>query len=418
MADFTTTYREIESETVFSGRRKNAPLVDGPASFLALVVKLGVPVLTRRQPGGGGVYSAGDGSSFSVARALSGMTLRKGFDWANKVPHDWFDRVAVPSNDDEVVKTKGYVAKRIVLTRRQGHRDNSKGDDNMETFAATTTEIRILANKAVRRSRNIVALIGISWTTREAFGRFLPEVLLEGATHGSLSQYLRVSIHQLSFRDKALILLDIVSGLGFLHENGIVHGDVKTGNILICECPERQSLGLLDVKPYIVKLCDFGCSIILSDYPETHQFLLKVGTPGWMAPEMKQGSALDARTLFKTDMYSLGHVAAAIAVGTRLPHEVTPSAPVESNSALKHSGPDPTCIVDPVLSLLVDMGKARNLEDLKGAQLTLFSEIISQTLQFKPLDRADAADIYRLCQHYLLSEVRKFHSEKDVDHLK
>ncbi|KAG4410794.1 hypothetical protein IFR04_016070 [Cadophora malorum] len=418
MADFTTTYREIDSETVYSGRRKDAPLVDGPASFLALVVKLGVPVLTRRQLGGGGVYSAGGGLSFSVSRTLTGITLRKGVDWANKVPHNWFDNVAVPSNDDEVVKIKGYIIKRIVLSRRQRDRDSSKGDEDVETFAATTTEIRILANKAVRQSRNIVALIGLSWTTREAFGRFLPEVLLEGATHGSLSQYLRVSMHRLSFRDKALILLDIVSGLGFLHENGIVHCDVKPSNILICDCSDRRSLGLLDMKPYIVKLCDFGCSIILSDYTETHQFQLKIGTPGWMAPEMKQGSPLDTQTLFKTDMYSLGHVAAVVAVGTRLPLEVAPKAPVDSNSASEHSDLDPTRIIDPVLSLLVDMGKGRDVNDLKESQLTLFSEIISHTLQFKPSDRADAADIYRLCKHHLLSEVREFHSEKDAEYLK
>jgi hypothetical protein len=104
------------------------------------------------------------------------------------------------------------------------------------------------------------------------------------------------------------------------------------------------------------------------NYPEIHQFLLKVGIPGWMTPEMKQGSALDAQTLFKTNMYSLGHVAAVITVGTRLPLEVAPSAPVEGNSASKHN--DPTrIIIDPVLSLLVDMGKD---QDLNEVQLTLF----------------------------------------------
>jgi hypothetical protein len=79
-----------------------------------------------------------------------------------------------------------------------------------------TTEMRILAHEAIRQSRNIVALIGISWSTRETFRRFLPEVLLEGAMHGSLSQYIQVSHHRLGFRDQAVMLLDIVSGLGFL----------------------------------------------------------------------------------------------------------------------------------------------------------------------------------------------------------
>lgn len=409
MADFTTTYKEIEPETVLSGRRKDVPLVDGPASFLALAVKLGVPVLARRQIGGGGTYSAGGGFSFSVARALAGVTLRKDVDWVNKVPHGWFDRVAVPSNDAEVVKIKGYITKRMVLSRRR--RDHGEDDKDAETFAAMTTEVRILAHEAIRQSRNIVALIGISWSTRETFGRFLPEVLLEGAVHGSLSQYIQVSHHRLGFRDQAVMLLDIVSGLGFLHENGIVHCDVKPGNILVCDCPDRQSLESLDVKPYIVKLCDFGCSIILSDYPENHQFLLKVGTPGWMAPEMELGLALDSRMLFKTDIYSLGHVAAAIAIGARLPLDVIPSAPTDDEtSTSKHD--DAMRNADFLSALLVDTGKDK---DLNENQLALFSEIISCTIQSKPSDRADAAEIYQLCRDHLLEEIRTRQSEKPMD---
>jgi len=405
MADFTTTYTEFDAKTVAAGRRQDAPLVDGPSSFLALAVQLGVPIFCRRKPGGGGTFAAGGGLSFAVSRAMLGMSLNKDVDWVNKISPRWFDRVAPPANEDGVITIKGYITKRIVLSSSRNR--DGEGDGDEETFAAMTTEMRILAHEAIRQSQNIVALIGISWNTRETLGRFLPEALLEGAMHSSLSHYLQVSGHRLGFRDKALMLLDIASGMGFLHENGIVHCDVKPGNLLVCDSPERQSLGSLDVKPYMVKLCDFGCSVILSDYPDNHQFRLRVGTPGWMAPEMEQGLALDALGLLMTDMYSLGHVAAAVAVGTRVPLDVRPGVSIDKTRPTTNDSPEaereePERSVEFFVSVLL-ANKANH--DLEKPLLALFSEILSCTLQLKPSDRTDASDIYRRCRGHLMREI-------------
>ncbi|KAI1493334.1 hypothetical protein F5X96DRAFT_622109 [Biscogniauxia mediterranea] len=411
MADFTTTYNENESETAPSERREDVTFVDGPASFLALASKLGVPLLARRPLGGGGGLFVGGGLSFSVGRVLNELRLRKETDWANKVPHDWFDPVAIhPNNDPGVIKIPNYITKRIVLSRHR--KDHDKEFRDTDTFAAITTEVRILSHEAVRHSRNIVALIGISWGARETSGRFLPELLLENASHNSLSQYIQVSHHRLGFCDKVLMLLDIASGLGFLHENGIVHCDVKPSNILVYDCPARQPMETLDMKPYIVKLCDFGSSVILSDYPEDHKFILKVGTPGWMAPEMEQGLALDSRTLPKTDIYSLGHVAASIAVKTRLSITVVPRAPLDEMLASRESHPPRG--IKLISSLLADAARDQD-QTLNETQLTVFSEIISCTLQSDPADRADASRIYRLCRNHLLKELQRHPSEKSLN---
>lgn len=426
MADFTTTYEEEEPGTIHAGLPEDVPVVDGPARFLALAVNLGIPVLSRRQLGAGGTFTAGGGMSFAVSRAMIGVTLQKDVHWINQVRRNWFDRVASPSNDDGCVKIKSYITKRIVLSRRR--KDDGHDNQDAETFAAMTTEMRILSNEAIRQSQNIVALIAISWSTRETFGRCLPEIHLEGAMHSSLSQYLRVSHRRLTFHDKALMLLDTVSGLAFLHENGIAHCDVKPGNLLVCDCPERQALQPLDVKPYIVKICDFGCSVILSDYPEDHQFRIMTGTPGWMAPEMAQGLALDAGALLKTDVFSLGHVAAAIAAGTRLPLDRVLGTPVvEQISALTDD--DPASNVEFISELLVDAATKDDPEQahldfiydgaqkarLDKTQLALFSEILIRTLQMVPSRRADAAEIYRLCHDQLLKELHKLHSEQRFD---
>ena len=62
----------------------------------------------------------------------------------------------------------------------------------------------------------------------------------------------------------------ILQGLEYLHENGIVHRDIKGGNILV------ENSGS-------VKLADFGASTIIS-MGETQETAIIKGTPYFMAP--------------------------------------------------------------------------------------------------------------------------------------
>src|SRR5262249_5412812 len=80
--------------------------------------------------------------------------------------------------------------------------------------------------------------------------------------------------------------------LAAAHARGLVHRDVKPGNIWL-EAPTRR-----------VKLLDFGLA-----RPQTAEANLTnpgmvVGTPMYMAPEQALGEAIDGRT----DLFSLGHV--------------------------------------------------------------------------------------------------------------
>lgn len=93
----------------------------------------------------------------------------------------------------------------------------------------------------------------------------------------------------------------IASGLDYAHRRGIVHRDVKPGNILLSEDGE-------------VKITDFGIAKLASlDVTQTG---VALGTPAYMSPEQIQGRKLDGRS----DQFSLGVVLYRMLTG-RLPFE-------------------------------------------------------------------------------------------------
>jgi serine/threonine-protein kinase len=102
--------------------------------------------------------------------------------------------------------------------------------------------------------------------------------------------------------------VDIVSqacrGLDYAHRNGVVHRDVKPGNLLVSE---------LDV----VKLADFGIARA-TDQSSITQVGSVLGTAAYLAPEQARGEEAGPRA----DLYSLAVVSYQLLSG-RLPYEAT-----------------------------------------------------------------------------------------------
>lgn len=84
----------------------------------------------------------------------------------------------------------------------------------------------------------------------------------------------------------------IAAGLAAAHEKGLIHRDIKPGNILIEAGFEQK-----------VKITDFGLARAADDATMTRTGMI-AGTPMYMAPEQAQGLALDHRA----DLFSLGSV--------------------------------------------------------------------------------------------------------------
>ena len=86
-------------------------------------------------------------------------------------------------------------------------------------------------------------------------------------------------------RDALRMALDVADGLSALNREGLVHGDIKPGNIVL----DRDGNA---------KLVDFG----LSGMTRLDDHGMLMGTPNYIAPELLQGSAATHRS----DLYSLG----------------------------------------------------------------------------------------------------------------
>ena len=72
-------------------------------------------------------------------------------------------------------------------------------------------------------------------------------------------------------------MVQIAKGIAHLHENNIVHRDIKPGNILITASPIHGQ--------FMVKLTDFGLSKFLDPNDETSAMSSDVGTLMFKSPE-------------------------------------------------------------------------------------------------------------------------------------
>ncbi len=118
-------------------------------------------------------------------------------------------------------------------------------------------------------------------------------------------------------RQVARIGASLVDALAYVHQHGVVHRDVKPGNVL---------LGA----DGIVRLADFGIARLLSDAHETSGSPL-MGTAAYLAPEQVRGEPVAPAS----DIYSLGLVLLEALTGTR----AYTGTPTEAALARLHARP-------------------------------------------------------------------------------
>ncbi|WP_236647880.1 serine/threonine-protein kinase [Micromonospora sicca] len=144
--------------------------------------------------------------------------------------------------------------------------------------------IRAEARSAARlRHPNIVEVYDYGEATASG-GPPVPYVVMEVVEGRSLSQLLTGG--PLPWRVAVLICAQVAAALAAAHRRGVVHRDVKPGNVMVAGGG--------------VKLVDFGISATSGDPEGLPEGLL--GTPAYLAPErLEQGAVHPA-----TDVYALG----------------------------------------------------------------------------------------------------------------
>jgi serine/threonine-protein kinase len=120
----------------------------------------------------------------------------------------------------------------------------------------------------------------------------------------------------------AQIMEDLLSGLQFSHEHGVVHRDIKPANLMLTTSGRA-------------KIADFGIARIESS--SMTQAGTVLGTPAYMAPEQFMGEVVDARS----DIYSAGVLFFQLLTGER-PFEGSMSSIM--HKALHTEAPSPSQI--------------------------------------------------------------------------
>lgn len=118
-------------------------------------------------------------------------------------------------------------------------------------------------------------------------------VIMQLAPNGSLSSVIKSIMsytgpHDYSNTLRQMILVGVARGMKYLHDRGVIHRDLKAGNILLGE----------DFRPLIT---DFGMSKFVESGHSKSQSQYG-GTLSYEAPEILKGEKYDG----KVDVYSFG----------------------------------------------------------------------------------------------------------------
>ncbi len=188
---------------------------------------------------------------------------------------------------------------------------------------------------------------------------FLVMPLMENGTIATRVRGRRVPLEQV-----VRVGVQVGDALAYAHERGVVHCDVKPGNILL---DERGNC----------LLADFGIARMLGDVTPGADGAddVALGTPSYMAPEQAEHAAVDGRA----DIFALGVVLYELAVGAR---------PFRTDDAYLrvHGVPPPPSSLRPELPQQLDWILLRALSARRDDRFTHASEMV-QALRALPTRR-------------------------------
>lgn len=116
----------------------------------------------------------------------------------------------------------------------------------------------------------------------------------------------------LNLEERIKLVIRIARAVQRAHSHGVIHRDLKPGNVLVADCEGRPNLKVIDFG--IAKFCgndESGQFVDIKFAGATQQDVM-IGTPAFMSPEQAAGATIDART----DVFSIGAILFKLLTGT------------------------------------------------------------------------------------------------------
>lgn len=183
------------------------------------------------------------------------------------------------------------------------------------------------------------------------------------------------------------LLRDACLAVAHAHSRGVLHCDLKPGNLLVTE---------VDGRPF-VKLIDFGISRMVGE--AQHEI---AGTPGYMSPEQSAGEGIDTRS----DVYALGILMFETVTDQRY-RDWASGTPVGLDEARRHIAEESPPRADAAHPVRQRRARFRELEaiwsraaarerDQRYATADALAEDLGRWLAREPVAAMAGGDLYRL----------------------